>query len=110
MITGQRLGDTRAPGLIDRERRIKHTKRIEQSLFFKFIKRFSRNDLDDAAENVGRMPIVPQRARLFGERQFCESFGELRVVEIAVEQAAFRIELSNRAVAIKPVRDAGGVP
>ena len=58
----------------------------EQPLLFELVQRFSGNDLDDAAENVGRVAVIPQRARLLGERQFREPLGELRIVDVAVEQ------------------------
>ena len=86
-IVRQRLGDARPLRLIrDVESGLGHAKRIEQPLLFELKQRLSRNDLDDAAENIGRVAVIPQRSRLFGERKFCNAFGELRVVEIAVEQ------------------------
>src|SRR6202020_420552 len=109
-IAGQRLGDARAFDVIDRKCRIGHTERIEKPLFLEFVQRFSRNDLDDATENIGRVAVIPQRARLFGQRQFREPLCELRVVEVPVKEPTARIEFSNGTVAVKSIRDARGVP
>ena len=64
-----------------------HTKRIEQPLLLELKQRLSRHDLDDAAQNIGRMAIIPHRSGLLGERKFRDPLGEQRIVEVALEQA-----------------------
>ena len=86
-----------------------HRERIEQSLLLELKQPLPGYDLNDPAEDVGRVAIVPARTRLFGKRQFCETLGELSVIKVAVEQAGIRVELSHRAVAVKPIGEARGV-
>src|SRR5450759_2375096 len=83
-----------------------HRERIEQSLLLELKQPLPGYDLNDPAEDVGRVAIVPARTRLFGKRQFCETLGELSVIKVAVEQAGIRVELSHRAVAVKPIGEA----
>ena len=71
--------------------------------------RLPRHHLDDAAEYIGRMPVVPQRSRLFGQRQLCQAVGKLSIVEIGFEQTGIRVELPHRAVAVEAIGDARGV-
>src|ERR1700727_265766 len=53
-----------------------HTERIEQVLLLELVQRLARGHFDDAAEDVGRMAVIPQRARLFGERHLGDPLGE----------------------------------
>ena len=80
----QRLGVAGAFGGIGEEEfRRGHPKRIEQLRFFELIERLAGCDLDDAAENVDRMTVIPQRTRLLGQRHPCDPLGKLGIVEIA---------------------------
>ena len=72
--------------------------------------RLPRGDLDDAAEYVGRMAVVPAHAGLIGERQFGDPLGEFGIVEIAGVQRGLRIELFDLAFAKEAVSDTRGVP
>src|SRR5262249_45969927 len=55
------------------------------------------------------MAVVPEPARLFGERQFRKPLGEGRIVDIALEQIGAGVELADRTVAIEAIGDARGV-
>ncbi len=59
-IVGHRLGDQRPLGLIcDVKSGFGHAERIEQTLLLELEQRLSGHHLDDAAEDVGRMAVVP---------------------------------------------------
>src|SRR3954454_8301959 len=61
----------------------RHAERIEQLALFELVQRLSGSDLDDAAEHVDRMAVIPQRARLLGKGNLGDPLGESGVVEIA---------------------------
>ncbi len=71
------------------------------------IERLAGHDLDDAAEHVGRMPVIPQRARLLGQRQLRQPFCEFGIVEIAEVNAG--ICGLDQPFAIEAVGDARGM-
>src|SRR5260370_14860410 len=71
------------------------------------IERPARDDLDDAADNVGRMPVTPQRARLRGQWQLRQSLDEFGIVEIAEINPV--ISGLDQPFAIEAVGDARGV-
>ncbi len=60
-----------------------HAERVEQILFLELIERLAGGYFDHAAEHIGRMPVIPHRARLFGQRPLRDPFGESGIVEIA---------------------------
>src|SRR5207248_8207946 len=91
------------------ERGVGHAKGIEQPLSLELKQRLPRYHLDDAPEHVGRMAVVPQRSRLFSQWQFCQTLGELGVVEIAFEQTGVHIEFSYPTVAVESVSETRGV-
>ena len=59
----------------DVEAGILHAERIEQPFLLELIERFAGHDLDDAAEHVGRLAVVPGGAGLKGQRQFRQPLG-----------------------------------
>jgi hypothetical protein len=74
----------------DVEAGVGHADRIENGLLEGLIQRFSRHDLDQPPENVGRMAVVPGGAGLERERQPGEAVDEFGIVEIAVVTLASR--------------------
>ena len=107
-VPGQRLGIARPLGRIGQEEFGRgHAERIEQVGLLELVQRLARGDLDDAAEHVDRMAVIPQRARLFGQRHLGDPFGEFGIVEIAEIDAV--IGRLDQPVAIEAVGDAGGV-
>ena len=93
----------------DVERGLAHAEGIEQALLLELVQRLSRHDLDDAAEHVGRMAVVPFRARLLRQRQFRDPLDEFGIAEIGVEQIGFGIEPAHGIVAVEAIGQAGGV-
>ena len=78
------LGEACALGRIGQEEfGRRHPQGIEQLSLFELIERLAGSDLDNAAEHVDRMPVIPQRAWLFGQRQLCDPLGKFGIVEIA---------------------------
>src|ERR1700679_1866253 len=71
--------------------------------------RLSQCNFDDPSENIGRMAIVPQGPRLLGQRQSRDALGELRIVEITGINISVAIRPPDQALAIKAIRDAGGL-
>ena len=80
------------------ETRILHVERIKQTLFLESVERFSGDDLDQAAENVGRVAVVPGGPGLEHQRQLGKAIGEFRVVEIAFGQAGVVVSLFHQQV------------
>ena len=59
-VLWHRLGDQLLlVGISDIERGIAHAQRTEQIVLFILQQRFPRGDLDDTAEDVGRMAVIP---------------------------------------------------
>src|SRR5258708_38069035 len=82
-VFGQRLGVAHPVRRIGQEEfRGGHMKRIEQVCLFELKERLAGHDLDHTAEDVDRMPVIPERARLLGERQLCHPLYEFGIVEI----------------------------
>ena len=79
-------------------------------MLFELKQRLPRHHLDDTAEHVGRMAVVPARCGLLGERQCRDPVGEFGVVEIAGVQLGIGIELLHQGFAEEAVRDARRVP
>ena len=77
--------------------------------FSKFVKRLSRDDLDDAAEHIGGMTVAPQRAGLPRQWQPCDTIRECLVVEWPIEDMPGNIGLLDECAADIVVGDAGGV-
>src|SRR3954451_24034266 len=55
------------------------------------------------------MTILPERAGLVVQRQFCDSLGELGKVEITRINIGLLVGLAHQAVAVEAVSDAGGM-
>ena len=91
-------------------RGIGHAERIEQPLLFELKQRLSRGHLDDPAEHVGRMTVIPPRRGLVGQRQDRDPVGEFSIVEIAGVQLGIAIELRHRGFAEEAVGDTRRVP
>ena len=109
-IVGERLGDTPLARLVGHvERRVLHAERVEDPLLLELVERLLRDDLHDAAEHVGRVAVVPHRARVIGERQLDEPLHELGVRRIAVEQLRLEVLLLHQRAAEDAVRHPGGV-
>ena len=91
------------------ETRVLHAERIQQPLLLELIERFSGDHLDHPTEDIDRMAVVPGRARLVGERQFGEAFGEIGIVDVTGKQASVDIGLLDQSLAEETVGEAGGV-
>jgi len=76
-------------------------------LLFELEQRLSGNHLDDAAEYIGGMAVVPTRTRLFGKRQSCDAFDQFRIGQVGVEESGLRITLVHGILAIEAVGDPG---
>src|SRR5665213_3378664 len=108
-IARHQFGEARELGRIRNvERGIGHAERTQQPRLLEGVQRLARYHLDDAAENVDRVAIVKPRARLFSQRQFREPFGELRVVEIAIDQHHRRNRRDRLRHRIEPKDGVGG--
>ena len=75
-------------------------------MFFELIKRLAGYNLDDVAEHIGRMAIIPPRCRLLGQRQFRDPLGERGVVGIVLEQTGIRIKFPHQGVTIEAIGEA----
>ncbi len=107
-VLGQRLSVARPFNRIGQEEfRGGHAERIEQMRLLELIERLAGCDLDDAAENVDRMPVIPQRARLLGQRHLGQPLDKFGIVEIAEINAV--IGGLDQSLAIEAVGDAGRV-
>ena len=83
-ILAQRLGKARPLGRIGQKKPgRRHPQGIEQLRLLELIERLAGGHFDDAAEHVDRMPVIPERARLLRQRQFCDPLGKFGIVEIA---------------------------
>jgi hypothetical protein len=110
-IGRQRFGDPRMPGGIgDMKRGVLHAERIEQPLLEHLQQRLAFHHLDHAAKHVGRMAILPDRARLLRERQRGDLFGEGLVAQTSRLEVRLRVPGVDKALAGVPVGDARGVP
>jgi len=95
-----------APGEGDK---LEEAERIEQLFPLDPEQGFSGRDLHDPRQHVGGMAVLPERARLVVQRQFCDPLGELGEIEIAAVEIRGRIGLADQAIAIEAISDAGGV-
>ena len=104
-VLAQRLGIARPFSRIgQKEFGCRHAERIEQLALFKLVQRLSGGDLDDAAEHVDGVPVVPQRPRLLGQRQFGDPLGKSGIVEIAEIDPVIR-RLHRAALSIEAIGD-----
>ena len=110
-IDGKWLGNARPLRFIrDIVCGLGHAERIEQSLLLELKQRLPRGHLDDTAEHVGRMAVVPAHGGLVGERQRRDPVGEFGIVEIAGVQLGIGIEFLHHGFAEEAVGDARGMP
>jgi len=87
-----------------------HAERLEDVLFLELIQRLAGHDFDDAADDIGRMTVTPERARLPRQWQHGDPLGKHLVVETTVEQAGVHIGLIDQLAANVIVGDARRVP
>src|SRR3984885_2377679 len=90
--------------------RVDHVERLEDSLGKERVERLARNDLDQAAQYVGRNAVVELRSRLVLERQRSQPRDKLLQARAGIEDTLGEIHLVDGAVAKQPVSEARGVP
>jgi len=92
------------------ERGLGHLQRREDALGQERSQTLGRDDLDDAAEDVGGAAVVPLRAGLADQRKFRHQGRVLGIGDLAAAQPRLLVELLHQAVAGVVVGDARRVP
>ena len=105
-------GSARRPALASggMECGLGHLQRRQDAFGQERAERFAGDDLDDAAEHVGRAAVIPFRARLAHQRHAGDHGRVLGIGDLAAAQPRLLIELLHGAVAGVVVGQAGGVP
>ena len=105
-VVSERLRDAALlRGVRDVKTCVAHFQRIENALLLELVERFAGNDLDEAAEHVNRVAVVPGRAGLIGERQLGEAVHEVGVGELAAHQIDPLVGLLDERIAEETVGD-----
>ncbi len=105
-------GSARRPALASAgvERGLRHLQRRQDAFGQERAERFAGDDLDDAAENVGRAAVIPFRAGLAHQRHAGDHGRVFGVGDLAAAQPRLLVQLLDGAVAGVVVGQARGVP
>ena len=89
---------------------LRHLQRRQDAFGQERAERFAGDDLDDAAENVGRAAVIPFRARLAHQRHAGDHGRVFGVGDLAAAQPRLLVELLDGAVAGVVVGQARRMP
>ena len=107
---GERFGEAGGVGFRRVERGLGHLQRRQDALGQERAERLAGDDLDDAAEHVGRAAVVPAFAGLADQRHAGDDRGVFGVADLAAAQPRLLVELLDQAVAGVVVGQTRGVP